>query len=89
MLGVLGRVGTGVGWKQKPAPRDLKGGHLSLANSGRGLHPAASPPRLLHAHPGSGQAGVDLKGTHVSAGPAHPTPQCADQGRRGILYLQP
>lgn len=44
MLGVLGRVGTGVRRKQKPAPRDLKGGHLSLANSGRGLHPAASPP---------------------------------------------
>lgn len=45
-------------------------------------------PFLLHAHPGSGQAGADLEGTHVRAATLLPH-KCADQGGRGTLYLQP
>ena len=61
---------------------------LPLPSGSRGLHPPASPPACSVPTPVSGQAGSDLKRIHVGAGPAHPTPQRADQGRRGDLYLQ-
>lgn len=48
VLGVLGQVGTGMGFKGNRSQHPIHEGkpptsNLSLANSGRGLQPAASP----------------------------------------------
>lgn len=62
--------------KQKPAPYDTSGGPqpptcplLTVAE----LCTCCVTPCLLHAHTGSAQAGVELKGTYLRAAPGHPT----------------
>lgn len=75
--------------KQKPAPHEVRphASNLSLASSGRGWHPAVSPlPAACPSWQRPGRSGFG-KNPCESCHPA--TPQCADQGGRGTLYLQP